>query len=127
MKFLNRAGVFACVIALSMLMTTSLHSSTVSVETKAYLLKVSNVFEAAQLVESVGGIVTDTAATLDYLGASLTEEQLNLLCRSELVVRISEEQHSAVNDETLASIWWRKRNSNKVASIWWRKRGRSAV
>jgi hypothetical protein len=108
-----------------MLMTTSLHSSTVGVETKTYLLKVSNVFEAAQLVESVGGRVTDTAATLDYLGATLTAEQLNLLCRSELVVRVSEEQHSAISDETLASIWWRKKSS-KVASIWWRKNGRNA-
>ncbi len=128
MKNLTRAGLFAGAIALSTLGSASLHSSTESIKSKAYLLKVSNVTEAAQLVESVGGSVTETAASISYLGATLTEEQLQLLSRSGLVVRISEYQLTSAednfedaSDEVAGSIW--KTASDKVAgSIWktWR-------
>ena len=121
MKNLTRAGLFAGAIALSTLGSASLHSSTESIESKTYLLKVSNVTEAAQLVESVGGSVTETAASISYLGATLTAEQLQLLSRSDLVVRISETE-AVAESETFAGMFWRKANDD-VAGMFWRRRG----
>ncbi|MEE4190065.1 MAG: hypothetical protein V2I66_00720 [Halieaceae bacterium] len=121
MKNFTRAGFFAGAIVLSTLGSASLHSSTASVESKSYLLKVSNVMEAAQLVESVGGNVTETAASISYLGATLTQEQLQLLSRSELVVRISEHQVADADEfapgseEVAGSIW---KTNNVAGSIW---------
>ncbi len=121
MKNLTRASLFAGAIALSTLGSASLHSSTESIDSKAYLLKVSNVMEAAQLVESVGGSVTETAASVNYLGATLTSEQLQLLSRSDLVVRISETVESS-ESETLAGMFWRRAN-DQLAGMFWRRRG----
>ena len=125
MKNLTRAGLFAGALALSTLGSASLHSSTESIEAKPYLLKVSNVMEAAQLVESVGGSVTETAVSISYLGANLTDEQLELLSRSGIVVRISE-QHSAsaeggneVGGDVIAGNWWHRNNT--VAGNWWHR------
>ncbi len=123
MKKFTRAGLFAGAIALSTLGSASLHSSTENIEAKAYLLQVSNVMEAVHLVESVGGSVTETAASISYLGATLTEEQLQLLSRSNLVVRISEHQVASADEafdsgseEVAGSIW--KTYKNVAGSIW---------
>ena len=139
MKNLTRAGLFAGALALSTLGSASIHSWTESDESKPYLLKVSNVIEAAQLIESVGGSVTETAISIRYLGAKLTEEQLQLLSRSGLVLRIAEQQNASVDlqsdfvagnwwnrNNDVAGIWWRKKG-NAVAGIWWRKKGNAVA
>lgn len=134
MKNFTRAGLFAGAIALSTLGSASLHSSTQSIESNSYLLKVSNVVEAAQLVESIGGNVTETAASISYLGASLTDEQLQLLSRSDLVVRISvhkgasaEESFEAETGGVASNYWWWHRAHDEVASsIWFKRGGRKA-
>lgn len=118
MKNLTRAGFFAGAIVISTFGSASLYSSTNSDVEKAYLLKVSDVFQAAQLVESIGGVVSETAASIGYLGVHLTDSELQLLSRSELVVRISEHQSIESNEiadarnadlaEAVAGFIWQK-------------------
>ena len=127
MRNFTRAGLFAGAIALGTLGSASLQSSTESIEAKPYLLKVSNVMEAAQLVESLGGSVTETAASISYLGAALTEEQLQLLSRSDLIVRIDEQQGDwSETANRTAGLWWRKKG-NATAGLWWRKKGNAVA
>ena len=133
MKSFTRAGLFAGALALSTLGSTSLHSSTESIEAKPYLLKVSNVMEAAQLVESVGGSVTETAASISYLGATLTEDQLQLLSRSGLIVRIDEQQSADAEDpfaedsDQVAGNWWWRGGRKTIAGNWWWRGGRKTA
>ena len=76
-------------VAVLALGPNALQSSVHKAEKSNYLLKVSNTAEAVQLVEAVGGAVFETIETMNYIGVSLSGQQLDLISRSANVLRIS--------------------------------------
>ena len=68
---------------------SALHSSVQADSKRSYFFKVSSTRAASQLIESIGGNVFESIESLNYIGAELTSEQLQLVSRSALVLRIS--------------------------------------
>jgi hypothetical protein len=110
----SKVSAFFCVLVLSAMGPTDLHSSAPSIDSAtAYTLKVSDVAKVARLVESVGGEVERTMSTLGLVSAELTNGQLDLVSRSSLVSRIydtstiaSSKRSSNLSKGTLAGYFW---------------------
>ena len=88
-KSIIRVGLLFSVVCVLALGPAELQSSVEADAEKQYLLKVTNTVKASQLIEAVGGDVYETVESLSYVGANLTSDQLSLVSRSALVVRIS--------------------------------------
>jgi hypothetical protein len=124
-----RVGLFLSVVALSILGPAGTYSTAAqSSLTQEYVLKVSDVTRASELVQSVGGKVSHEMAALGYVGVELSIDQVQLISRSALVTRISD--GGAMQDAKLAGMWWQfatpetpviddEAVETSVAGMWW--------
>ena len=88
----TRLSLLVCAVFVLALGPSELHSEVNADAKQSYLLKVSDTKAASELIEAVGGNVLDSLDALNYVGASLTAEQLDLVSRSAMVLRISQSE-----------------------------------
>ncbi|MEM0952964.1 MAG: hypothetical protein AAGI24_02385 [Pseudomonadota bacterium] len=83
-------------------------------EATPYVLSVTDAIAVTELVTSVGGQVGESTA-FGVVEATLTEDQLQLISRSDDVSRISEVESGAADAVTAIS----ETDSLQVAGWWW--------
>lgn len=106
----SRLGLVLSVAVLGALGPADLHSSNASdAAEQAYVLVTSDTVRTSQLVEAVGGDVLSSAASVNTVGATLTVEQAELISRSALIQRISEQsEEDSAEELQVAGFYWRR-------------------
>jgi hypothetical protein len=105
-----RAGIIlSCFFVLALAGPTKLYSSSGEPDTtEQYVLHVSDAVQAAELVTALGGSVQSQSAVLSAVTAELSQEQFELVTRSSLVFRVSNQSDGEVvrEEQQVASNWW---------------------
>ena len=117
-KTFSLAGVFA-VAAFG---ATELRSSQASLadlqgQSSTYALTVSDAVAVTQLVKAVGGEVGNVSSGVGSVQAVLTQDQLELVSRSNFVSRVAaqpENSRTALSDAG-------QNQANQVAGVWWNR------
>jgi hypothetical protein len=117
-KAFSIAGVFA-VAALG---ATDLRSSQADFadshgQSAMYALTVNDAVAVTQLVKAVGGEISNVASGVGSVQASLTQEQLELVSRSNFITRVSAQPEGS--SATLSSAV--DNQVNQVAGVWWNR------
>ena len=103
----SRLGLVFSVAVLGALGPAELHSSNGGViDEQSYVLVTSDTVRTSQLVEAVGGDVVSSTAAVNTVGATLTIEQAELISRSALIQRISEQSEEDSAEELQVAGWW---------------------
>ena len=119
-----RAGALASVLVLGALGPQTLYSSSLSAEaTRHLLIQGSNVGRLVDLVESVGGTVSEELSVLNAVSVEVTPAQLEQISRSADVHRILDDRK--VTGIELAGSWWDSDvplagdSDIQLAGSWW--------